>query len=66
MGVRLSANPPSYIAWLMVALGLPMPVVYRVMRGRWPRIGKDAETIKSFAGGLLGLAGDGIVVWASG
>lgn len=64
MGVRLSANPPSYIAWLMVALGLPMPLVYRVMRGRWPRIRKDAETIKSFAGGLLGLAGYGIVVWA--
>jgi drug/metabolite transporter (DMT)-like permease len=64
MGVRLSRDPPSYIAWLMLALGVPMPFVYRSLRGSWPPTGTGAETLKAVAGGLLSLAGYGIVVWA--
>lgn len=64
MGVRVSGNPPSYIAWMMVALGAPMPFVHRAIRGSWPPMQPDHEMLKGFIGGALGLAGYGIVVWA--
>jgi drug/metabolite transporter (DMT)-like permease len=64
LGVRLSGNAPSYIAWMMLAQAVPMPFAYRVLRRRWPPIHRDRETLKALGGGVLGLLGYGVVVWA--
>jgi drug/metabolite transporter (DMT)-like permease len=64
LGVRWSGNAVSYVAWMSLAQGAPMPFVYLVLRRRWPPIGRDRETLKALAGGLLSLVGYGIVVWA--
>lgn len=64
VGVRLAGNAPSYVAWMSLAQGAPMPFVYLAMRRRWPPIRRDRETLKALAGGLLSLLGYGVVVWA--
>ena len=64
IGVRLAGTAPSYIAWMSLAQGAPMPFVYLAMRGRLPPIRRDRETLKALAGGLLSLMGYGVVVWA--
>lgn len=64
LGVRLSGNVMSYVAWMMFVQAVPMPFVYRALRGRWPPVGRDPDTLKALGGGLLGVAGYGVVVWA--
>ncbi|MGZ3404177.1 MAG: EamA family transporter [Phenylobacterium sp.] len=64
VGVRLSGNAISYVAWMTLAQGAPMPLVYLAMRRRFPPLRPDRETLKALAGGVLGFAGYGVVVWA--
>ena len=64
VGVRLSGSAFGYIGWLYVVQGAPMPLVYRVIKGRWPTIGRDRDTLKGLGGGLLSVFGYGVVVWA--
>jgi uncharacterized membrane protein len=66
MGVRLAGSPTGYIGWMYAIQGAPMPLVYRLMRGRWPPIGRDRDTLKGVGGGLLSALGYGVVVWAMG
>ena len=64
VGVRLSGHALSYVAWMTLAQGAPMPLVYLALRRRFPPIRLDAETLKSLGGGLLGLVAYTVVVWA--
>jgi len=64
LGVRLSPNSLSYIAWMMLAQSIPMPFLYRIMRGRWPPMNVDSETAKALGGGVLSMVGYGVVIWA--
>ena len=64
IGVRLSGHAFSYVAWMTLIQGAPMPLVYLALRRRFPPLKPDAETLKALGGGVLGLLGYGIVVWA--
>jgi drug/metabolite transporter (DMT)-like permease len=66
LGVRLAGSPFGYIGWMYALQGAPMPLVYRLLRGRWPPIRGDRDTAKGVGGGLLSAAGYGAVVWALG
>jgi drug/metabolite transporter (DMT)-like permease len=41
-----------------------MPLIYLAIRRRLPPVWRDRETLKALGGGILGLAGYGVVVWA--
>ena len=64
VGVRLSGRPISYVVWMTFIQGAPMPLVYLAVRRRFPPIRRDPDTFKAVGGGILGLAGYGVVVWA--
>ena len=64
VGVRLSGRPFSYVAWMTLAQGAPMPLVYLALRHRFPPLRLDAETLKALGGGVLGLVAYTVVVWA--
>jgi drug/metabolite transporter (DMT)-like permease len=64
IGVRLAGNAFSYVAWMTLLQGAPMPLVYLAMRRRFPPLRLDAETLKALGGGVLGLAAYSVVVWA--
>ena len=64
IGVRLSSHAFSYVAWMTLAQGAPMPLVYLALRRRFPPLGTDPETLKALGGGVLGLVSYGVVVWA--
>jgi len=64
VGVRLSGQPPAYFAWMSLAQGAPMPLVYLAIRRRLPKVRGDRETWTALGGGVLGFVGYGIVVWA--
>ncbi len=64
IGVRLSGHPFSYVAWMTLAQGAPMPLVYLAVRRRFPPLRFDAELAKSLGGGVLGLVAYAVVVWA--
>jgi drug/metabolite transporter (DMT)-like permease len=66
VAVRLSGHPTAYIGWMYAIQGAPMPLVYRLMRGRWPPIRRDRDTLKGVGGGLLSALGYGVVIWAMG
>jgi drug/metabolite transporter (DMT)-like permease len=66
MGVRLAHQPVAYIGWTFLLQGAPMPLVYRALRGRWPPLGRDRDTLKGLGGGLLSVLSYGVVVWAMG
>jgi drug/metabolite transporter (DMT)-like permease len=63
-GVRLSGHAVSYVVWMTLAQGAPMPLVYLAIRRRFPPLRPDAETWKALGGGVLGFLGYGVVVWA--
>jgi drug/metabolite transporter (DMT)-like permease len=66
LGARLSKNPASYAAWLFILEGVPMPLIYWIVRGwRTPLLGARAETAKGAAGGLVSLLAYGMVIWAA-
>jgi drug/metabolite transporter (DMT)-like permease len=64
LGARRSGEPISYAAWLFVAQGAPMPVVFLALRRRWPKLALDGDTAKSLAGGVFSLLAYGAVIWA--
>ena len=65
VGVRLSGgHPVSYVVWMTFIQGAPMPLVYLMVRRRFPPIRPDRETFKALGGGVLGFLGYGVVVWA--
>jgi drug/metabolite transporter (DMT)-like permease len=64
VGVRLSGRPISYVVWMTFIQGAPMPFVYLLIRRKFPALRPDRETFKALGGGLLGLVGYGVVVWA--
>jgi drug/metabolite transporter (DMT)-like permease len=63
-GVRLSGHPASYVAWMSVVQGAPMPFVYWAIRRQFPAIRNDRETWKSLGGGVISVIAYGVVVWA--
>jgi drug/metabolite transporter (DMT)-like permease len=65
LGGRLSQNPPSYAVWLFIVEGVPMAVIYWVMRGWRAPLLAGAETAKAAAGGLVSLLAYGMVIWAA-
>jgi drug/metabolite transporter (DMT)-like permease len=64
LGSRLSGAAPSYAAWLFLAQGLPMPLVYFAIRRAFPPLALDGDTVKSLAGGAFSLIAYGVVIWA--
>lgn len=64
VGVRLAGNSFSYVAWMTLLQGAPMPLVYLAMRRRFPPLRLDPETLKALGGGVLGLVAYAVVVWA--
>ena len=64
VGVRLSGHPIGYFAWMSLAQAIPMPFVYRALRGRWPAVRPDREAAKAVGGGLISIVAYGVVVWA--
>ncbi len=66
IGVRRAGGALSYVAWMSMVQGLPMPLVYVAIRRTWPPMGANRETAKALGGGLISLVAYGIVVWAMG
>jgi drug/metabolite transporter (DMT)-like permease len=64
LGSRLSGAAPSYAAWLFLAQGAPMPLVYFAIRRSFPPLALDGDTLKSMAGGAFSLVAYGVVIWA--
>jgi drug/metabolite transporter (DMT)-like permease len=64
IGVRLSGDAFSYVAWMTLVQGAPMPLVYLALRRGFPPLRPDPETLKALGGGVLGLVSYGVVVWA--
>jgi drug/metabolite transporter (DMT)-like permease len=64
LGARASGDTTSYVAWLFVCHGAPMPIIYLVVRRRLPPNVWSRETLKAGAGGLVSLLAYGIVVTA--
>jgi drug/metabolite transporter (DMT)-like permease len=63
IGSRLSHNAYAYTAWLFVAQGAPMPVIYILLRGRL-RIPLTRETLLTAFGGLISALAYGSVILA--
>jgi drug/metabolite transporter (DMT)-like permease len=66
LGVRRSGSSGGYVGLMYLLQGVPMPLVYRLMRGRWPAIRRNRDTLKGLGGGLLAAVGYGVIVWALG
>lgn len=64
LGVRAAGHAGAYVAWMSLAQGLPMPLIFLAIRRRFPPVGADRETAKALGGGLVSLAAYGVVVWA--
>ena len=67
LGVRLSDNAVAYTAWMVIGYGLPMPVVYWLLRrGRGEVFWRAAPRDFGFAvgGGLVAIGGYGVVIYA--
>jgi drug/metabolite transporter (DMT)-like permease len=62
VGSRASHNAISYALWLFVLQGAPMPLLYRIVRGGFPKVGRDVG--KSIGGALASSTAYGAVVWA--
>ncbi len=64
IGSRLSGHPQSYTAWLFVAQGAPMPLLYMGLRGPLRIDPRSPETLKTLWAGLIAMVSYGVVVWA--
>lgn len=68
LGVRRTGNAAAYTAWMTVLHGLAMPCVFLLVRREGARnlftgrSGKD--WIQAVGGGVVSVAGYGIVIWA--
>jgi drug/metabolite transporter (DMT)-like permease len=66
LGVRRAGSSGGYIGLMYLLQGVPMPLVYRLLRGRWLPVRRDRDTLKGLGGGLLAAVGYGVIVWALG
>ncbi|PNG16022.1 EamA family transporter, partial [Streptomyces cahuitamycinicus] len=64
IGARAAGNANAYSAWLFMLDGLPMVLLYRVWKGPLNIDLRDANTLKTFGGGVVSLIAYGIVIWA--
>ena len=64
LGVRRAGDALSYVVWMSMVQGVPMPLIYLAIRRRWPPVAWDRETAKALGGGLISLLAYGVVVWA--
>jgi drug/metabolite transporter (DMT)-like permease len=64
IGARLSGNPQAYSAWLFLIDGIPMPLIYIALRGRFAIDMRSPETLKAASGGIISLVAYGLVIWA--
>ena len=64
MGVRLSGDAVSYVAWLAILDGLPMLIAAAALRRAALARHLADRAWKSVAGGALQLTAYGLVVWA--
>ena len=64
LGVRAAGHAVSYVAWMSMVQGLPMPLLYLAIRRRFPPLAWNRETAKALGGGLISLVAYGVVVWA--
>ncbi|MFB6517594.1 EamA family transporter [Streptomyces sp. NPDC056401] len=64
LGVRASGNSFSYLAWLMILEGLPIPIYARIARGPalWGQLKPWAA--RGLAGAALSMLAYGLVLWA--
>ena len=63
-GVRLSASPASYVAWLFALNALPLLAALRLMRGPRFLSGPAATWMQPLIGGALTLGSYGLALWA--
>ncbi len=66
IGVRLSAAPWDFIAWLLFLNGLPMAIVALVLRRDRLRVYLSGNWKRAFGGGVLSALGFTIVLYALG
>ncbi len=64
IGARAAGNANAYSAWLFMLDGLPRVLLYRVWKGPLNIDLRDANTLKTFGGGVVSLIAYGIVIWA--
>lgn len=64
VGVRLSGHPIGYAAWQDVIEGAPLPVVFFLIRKRWPEVRLNRDLALSAAGAAISVTAYGVVVWA--
>lgn len=66
VGGRLSGDPIAYSAWLFVLDGVPMVVIFLLMRGwRAPLFDRSRETAMSAVGGLVSIVAYTAIIWAA-
>ena len=66
IGGRLSGDPIAYSAWLFVLDGVPMVVIFLVVRGRRaPLVDRSRETLMSAAGGLVSIVAYTLIISAA-
>ncbi len=63
VGARISGHSQSYIAWLFTAQGTGMVLLYLAARRRMD-LPRDGEMLRALIGGVFGLVGYGVVIWA--
>lgn len=64
VGVRLSGHPLGYAAVQAVLEGAPMPVIYLMIRGRWPHVEATRQLGKMAVGALVSVSAYAVVLWA--
>lgn len=64
LGVRLSAQPMAYTAWMCALWGVLMPLVYVSKRGAWSLIAPRPGRCTALLGGVVSLVAYGLVIYA--
>ena len=64
VGVRASGTPLGYIAWLMIAQGLVIPLFTLARRGRDLPAQLRPYAVRGLGGGVLSVGAYGLVLWA--
>lgn len=64
IGVRLSGNPQSYVAWIFLIYGALLPATFLALRGRITVKLRAPETVKAMTGGFISLASYGAIIAA--
>jgi drug/metabolite transporter (DMT)-like permease len=63
LGVRVSASPVGYIAWLFILDGISMALLAAILRGRMFAIAVRSIWRPAVIGGLVSILAYGIVIW---